>query len=102
MRVGLRVIPFQLWFVLCFAGLWTPARSAEPQLTTEQRQQLEEANRLNTQVLKLYQQGQAREAVKPAQQALAIRKRVLGEKHPLTAQSLNNLGSLLQATGDYI
>ena len=34
-------------------------------------------------------------------QALAIRKQVLGEKHPYTAQSLNNLGLLLQEQGDY-
>ncbi len=35
------------------------------------------------------------------EQALAIRKEVLGEKHPDTATSLNNLGYLLQAMGDY-
>ena len=32
------------------------------------------------------------------EQALAIRREVLGEKHPDTARSLNNLGYLLQAT----
>ena len=34
------------------------------------------------------------------EQALAIRREVLGEHHPDTATSLNNLGSLLQAMGD--
>ena len=35
------------------------------------------------------------------EQALAISREVLGEKHPDTATSLNNLGYLLQAMGDY-
>ena len=35
------------------------------------------------------------------EQALAIHKEVLGERHPVTAISLNNLAWLLQAQGDY-
>jgi tetratricopeptide (TPR) repeat protein len=35
------------------------------------------------------------------EQALAIRKKVLGEEHPDTASSLNNLGGLLDSMGDY-
>ena len=35
------------------------------------------------------------------EQALALRRQVLGEKHPDTASSLNNLGYLLQSMGDY-
>ncbi len=35
------------------------------------------------------------------EQALAIRRKILGEKHPTTANSLNNLGALLKAMGDY-
>ena len=35
------------------------------------------------------------------EQALAIRREALGEQHPDTASSLNNLGMLLQAQGDY-
>ncbi|MCX6050734.1 MAG: tetratricopeptide repeat protein [Chloroflexi bacterium] len=34
------------------------------------------------------------------EQALTIRRQVLGEEHPDTASSLNNLGNLLQAQGD--
>ena len=35
-----------------------------------------------------------------ARQALAIRQAVLGERHPDTAASLNNLAGLLEAQGD--
>jgi tetratricopeptide (TPR) repeat protein len=35
------------------------------------------------------------------EKALEIRRNVLGEEHPDTALSLNNLGALLQAMGDY-
>jgi tetratricopeptide (TPR) repeat protein len=35
------------------------------------------------------------------EQALAIRRKVLGEEHPDTATSLNNLGRLLEDMGDY-
>ena len=41
-------------------------------------------------------------AAKPfLEQALALRKAVLGERHPDTANSLNNLAELLEAQGDY-
>jgi tetratricopeptide (TPR) repeat protein len=39
--------------------------------------------------------------VAKAREALAIRQKVLGPEHPDTATSLNNLGLLLQAQGDY-
>ena len=35
------------------------------------------------------------------ERSLAISEQVLGEQHPDTATSLNNLGMLLQAMGDY-
>ena len=41
-------------------------------------------------------------AAKPlCEQALAIRKEVLGERHPATAISLHNLAGLLVMQGDY-
>ncbi len=68
---------------------------------SEQRRKLDEAVRLNAQVVQLYKAGKAREAVAPAKQVLAIRKEVLGERHPDYADSLNNLAFLLQTQGDY-
>ncbi|MEM7530941.1 MAG: tetratricopeptide repeat protein [Chloroflexota bacterium] len=45
--------------------------------------------------------GTSHEAFLYAEQALAINEEVLGEKHPHTAASLNNLGFLYQAKGEY-
>jgi CHAT domain-containing protein/tetratricopeptide (TPR) repeat protein len=70
-------------------------------MTPAQRQRLGEASRLNGEVVALYGRGKFREAVQAAQQALAIRKEVLGERHPDYAQSLHNLAGLYQAVGDY-
>ncbi len=35
------------------------------------------------------------------ERALAINEKVLGDEHPDTARSLNNLGALLDTEGDY-
>jgi CHAT domain-containing protein/tetratricopeptide (TPR) repeat protein len=61
------------------------------------RQQLKQAEGLNDQVFRLWQQGKSKEALPLAQQALDIRQKLLGEKHRDTAQSLFNLGAQYQA-----
>src|SRR5262245_39738540 len=61
----------------------------------------EQLENLNRRVVSLFQQGRYAAAVPLAEQALAICLRVLGDDHPDTAGSLNNLGLLLQAQGDY-
>ena len=70
-------------------------------MTHDQRQKLAEADRLNGEVIALYRAGKSGEALKSARRALAIRKEVLGERHPKYATSLNNLAFLLEAQGDY-
>jgi len=65
------------------------------------RARLAEAGRLNRTVENLYRAGRYAEAMPAALQALAIRKAVLGARHPDTATSLNNLAALLYAQGDY-
>jgi tetratricopeptide (TPR) repeat protein len=62
---------------------------------------LAEAERLNQQVIQLYQQGKYNEAILLAEQALAIRKQQLGDNHPSTATSLNNLAGLYESQGRY-
>jgi CHAT domain-containing protein/tetratricopeptide (TPR) repeat protein len=59
------------------------------------------AIQLNGKVVALYQAGKSAEALKVAQEALAIRKEVLGEKHPDYATSLNNLGGLYESQRNY-
>ena len=60
-----------------------------------------EAERLTQQVIQLYQQGKYNEAIPLAEQALAIRKQQLGDNHPDTAASLNNLAGLYLSQGRY-
>src|SRR5262245_14935214 len=66
-------------------------------LTREQRQRLARADKLHQDVQRLYQQGKAREALPLAQQALAIRKELLGATHPHYAAAVNNLAKLYVA-----
>ncbi|MFN6309001.1 MAG: CHAT domain-containing protein [Microcystis sp.] len=67
---------------------------------TERDIALAEAERLNQQVIQLYQQGKYNEAIPLAEQALAISKQQLGDNHPLTAASLNNLAVFYQSQDD--
>jgi CHAT domain-containing protein/tetratricopeptide (TPR) repeat protein len=66
-----------------------------------QRQKLAAADRLNNELSAHYQAGRYREALSPAQRALAIREEVLGEHHHLCAFSLNNLATILIALDAY-
>jgi CHAT domain-containing protein/Tfp pilus assembly protein PilF len=59
------------------------------------------AGRLNAEVVQHIRDGDHREGLLKAREALALREQALGPLHPDVAESLNNLGVLLQATGDY-
>jgi Flp pilus assembly protein TadD/regulator of replication initiation timing len=87
-------------------GLWgvmlTPTvAQVIAQVSTQDQEALAEAERLNQQVEELYQQGKYNEAIPLAEKALAIFKKVLGDNHPDTATSLNNLAALYQSQGRY-
>jgi len=75
--------------------------TSAPNLSAEQQAALQEAEQLNQQMEQLYQQGKYGEVIPLAEQALAIRKRVLGESHLDVATSLNNLAELYRAQGRY-
>src|SRR5262245_15281803 len=66
-----------------------------------QRRQFHKATTLTGRVVQLMQQGRAREAVPLAEEALALRRATLGERHRLCATSLINLAAQYQAVGDY-
>ncbi len=70
-------------------------------LATDQRKQLIEATAATQQVISLYQQGQPAKAIEPAKAALALRRKLLGEDHIDTAESVNNLAAMYFAIGDY-
>ncbi len=85
--------------------LSTPVKGiAQQQPTTysaEQHAVLKEADQLNEQVLKLYQEGKYTTAIPLAERALALREKILGKLHPDVATSLNNLALLYDAQGNY-
>ncbi len=70
-------------------------------LSAEDRQRLADAAVKNQQALEFYDQGRPAEAIALANEALAIRREILGEEHRDTAQSLSNLGGLLRNLGDF-
>ena len=72
--------------------------------TAEDRERLaavEEAMRLNVQVLKLHGEGKIDEAVPLAEREVLLREKGLGAEHPEVGLSLNNLGRLYFDKGDY-
>ena len=60
-----------------------------------------DADKLNTEVIRLYQAGKYAEAVPVAQQMLALYETALGPEHPDVATSLNNLALLYGSQGRY-
>jgi len=72
-----------------------------PSTTPSSQAALDEATQLGKLVAKLYGEGKYREAVAPAERALALREKALGATHPDVATSLNNLAFLYQAQGAY-
>ena len=89
-----------LWLVLAAPSFGDDKTPPAPSREDKERQ-LAEANRLDSEAIKCYGEGRFREAIPRAQQALEIRKAVLGERHPDTANSLNNLAFVLETQRDY-
>lgn len=82
--------------------LWgIPLGAYQPQAAVAQSAELQEAERLEEQILKLYREGRYREAIPLAEHSLAIRKKVLGINHRDVATSFYNLAFLYQEQGNY-
>ena len=92
--------PWLLWLPLSQGEEPSPPPAASPS-RSEADARLAEAKRLNEEVKQLYAQGRYREAMPKAIRAVALRKEVLGDRHPDTVESLNNLAEVLQAQGNY-
>jgi CHAT domain-containing protein/Tfp pilus assembly protein PilF len=69
-------------------------------MSAADRRRLSEARQMSRQIDPLYQQGKLREAVVLAEKTLAIRRELLGEKHPDYAVSMNSLAGLYAMLGD--
>lgn len=82
---------------LTLGGAWWVAVAG----VCAQTDDLEEAKRLNRQVIQLYNAGKYDEAIPLAERALAIREKALGAEHAAVAQSVNSLAILYEAKGDY-
>ena len=82
-------------------GPATPAKPVGKQLTAEQKQQLDKAAKLAAEAGHLFETGKSREAIPPAQEALRIRRKVLGLEDPATATSLADLAMYFVGGGDF-
>jgi tetratricopeptide (TPR) repeat protein/CHAT domain-containing protein len=69
-------------------------------LTAAQRQELAQAERAAPQVEALYAKGEFRPAIQLGVQTLDKFRHTLGEQHPSTTESLNDLAVLYQSMGD--
>jgi len=83
------------------AGLALEGVERLARLEPAERRWLREAEQLNERGVQLYQQGKGREQILLTQNALEIRKRVLGKRHPAYAESLDNLAALYDSQGEY-
>jgi CHAT domain-containing protein len=63
-------------------------------LSAEQKEQLKLAEAYDAQIVQYYEQGLFKKALPLAKNALKIRNEILGEKHPDTLESMNNLAMI--------
>jgi len=92
------------WFATVGLVVGIPVTASSQSPTSQSQSQgeaLNEAKRLNEQVVQLYQQGKYAQAIPLAQRALTIYEKALGPDHPAVATVLNNLAVLYEAQGNY-
>lgn len=80
----------------------TLAAATVAQLTPAQKQErLKERDRYRGEAKQLFLAGKLRLAIAPAEKSLAIEQEVLGNDHPDTIGSLQNLARMRQESGDF-
>ena len=82
-----------IW-IISFVLITLCTHAQAPSLSAEQKEQLKLAETYNSQVVQYYQQGLSKKALPFAEKAFQIRKEILGEKHPDTLSSLNDLAMI--------
>ncbi|WP_437758328.1 CHAT domain-containing protein [Sorangium sp. So ce1389] len=83
------------------AALLGAPRDSHAQGATPSADALEEAARLNRDVVALYGQGRFDAAIPLAERVLGLREKALGKEHPEVAASLDSLAALYTAKEDY-
>jgi tetratricopeptide (TPR) repeat protein/CHAT domain-containing protein len=78
-------------------------QQADPSADSASREEVlkNELNKLNDQILKLYQEGKGRDALPVAEKYLEFSEKAFGPMHPAMAISLNNVAWLYDSLGDY-
>jgi CHAT domain-containing protein/Tfp pilus assembly protein PilF len=94
---GLSIVLLMIVVKMALPGVAQPPPSSR----ILEKGALAEAERLNQQVIKLYNQGKYEEAIPLAKLALAMWEKLLGKDHPDVAASLNNLAVLYRNQGKY-
>jgi CHAT domain-containing protein/tetratricopeptide (TPR) repeat protein len=89
------------FFVAVSLGQLSPAQEPETSLTPQQQTELDKADKLNAQVVKLYQQGKYAQAAELAQQVLKIFEAVFGSEHPDMVFALKNLAMAYMSQANY-
>jgi CHAT domain-containing protein/Tfp pilus assembly protein PilF len=84
---------------MVFLALVVYALSAWPPFV--QADSLQEADRLNSEVVKIYKEGKYKEALSYAEKALAFCEKNLGPENSNTATALDNLANIYYYTGAY-
>ena len=88
----------RLWQRVGLVLLFTLGATAEVQA---QEASIQEADTLQQQVERLYNEGRYKDALPAAQRALAIREKVLGPEHPGDGHGAQQFAELYRATGAY-
>ena len=87
-----QIILFTTFLGIAGLGVVMPELAmAQVQTTISQSAELAALEKINQQIIQLYQQGKYSEAIPIAEKLLEMSKRLLGNEHPEVATSLNNL-----------